>query len=78
MKNYKGFDIPSIDDINRMQNDLVKQGKPILPIVTIMSMDTTLNLPISMEDLANVKTDDVDQFIYDHAVNTIDTYLSSK
>lgn len=78
MKNYKGFDIPSIDDINRMQNDLVRQGKPILPIVTIMSMDTTLNLPISMEDLANVKTDDVDQFIYDHAVNTIDMYLSSK
>lgn len=78
MKNYKGFDIPNIDEINQMQNDRCRQGLPILPSVTIQSIDTVLCLPISMEDLASIKTDDIDQFIYDHAVNTIDTYLSSK
>lgn len=79
MKNYKGFDIPNIDEINQMQNDRCRQGLPILPTLTVQSGEgTVLCVPLSMEDLANIKTDDIDQFIYDHAVNTIDTYLSSK
>lgn len=74
MRNYKGYDIPNINDINDMINN---NGGIMPPCISIHSMHSTLELPISMEDLANIKTNDVDQFIYDHAVNTIDTYLSS-